>query len=567
MSELDNVTRLKDLNYLSEQAAGAIAAQKILDTVPATVDGGLWRDGNALKMKAGAYAVTFDAISLTLIPTNLPITIDNNIVTVNGLQFQLTGFKTDLTAQNGLLFSDGSQCGVIAVNGSDYIFQMTFDALDVDNLQDGDTVSITALDEGSNLTLIFEESNFFSVGEQKTSKPFCSDTVDIDTECYTYIPAGKTNYVVQSDNNSYSFYAGDFKEFWIYFSDMFNGVDDFVDRITNTNLFNIEVTPDTTTEVANTYNVTITINEALFAGTFWGNYNSDAKITHANDFTCIFIPKDTNATYKYKYVVTDANGTSLLSVQEPATLGTATADNQNGGYKYTYKAAGFAKGYYANPSDQNFLYYRKADSDNNGFTITGLVEGLAVYGGTIYKQTDLTSITEDGTVNADKLASLTSYGTIEFDVLFNNDIVGKVILTNIDAIAKKTDGNGYCDVTLTDTLGDTSVFEVYFNGITISENKQYDDATFTLVESDTEHDRYKYVGPAVKEYFTRDSKDATSTAGKQSSFTYSPSAAADIQFEVDGLQTNLGSMSVVDGFITKGAITLGSVNGSAYNRT
>ena len=59
MSELDNVMKLKHLNYLSGQVADTIAAQKILDTVPASVDDGLWRDGNALKMKVGAFVATF----------------------------------------------------------------------------------------------------------------------------------------------------------------------------------------------------------------------------------------------------------------------------------------------------------------------------------------------------------------------------------------------------------------------------------------------------------------------------------------------------------------------------
>lgn len=62
MSELDNVTRLKDLNHLSEQAAGAIGK---INSVPTVASG----DENKFLRGDGTWAVptfTLGTVSSTL---------------------------------------------------------------------------------------------------------------------------------------------------------------------------------------------------------------------------------------------------------------------------------------------------------------------------------------------------------------------------------------------------------------------------------------------------------------------------------------------------------------------
>lgn len=584
MSELDNVTRLKDLNHLSEQAAGAIAAQKILGTVPATVDGGLWREGNALKMKVGAYNATFDATNLAPIPTNLPITISGNVVTVNGLRFQLNGFKNNLTAQNGLLFSDGTQCGVIAVNGSDYVFQMTFGALDTENLQDGDTVSISPLDEG-NVTLIFVESDLLSVGKQKFSNATISNdiitTLDDEGGAYKYTTAGYTARLDANSAIAYTYNAATTKNFgvWIsFFESSESGA--FKTAIGDADDPNLSVVvtanPDYTdggTEPE--FKVTIIVKEALFKDvTDWNDKTPEQK---AFDYYCMVVPITKNesdeekldyegvSNYKYEYKVYDTNNKLLvMSVDENAHFDSGTADT-NGGYKYTYKADGWDSGYFANPSLAYELTYRPEARGNNGFEITGLIDGLVVYEynnvKNIYRKSDIVG-EDDKTIDESKVASATVYGTITQDNISN----AKVTITNINAIATKENGD-YCDVQLIDKAGDTPVFRLYFDSsLPTSTNMQYGLASFVADTTDSIGNTYTYVGSKAKGYFSK-TETGTENAGLSSFMNYTPSATtADISFDIVGLIAGLSTPNTSvneNGYITRGAQTLGYVDDSS----
>ena len=93
-------------------------------------------------------------------------------------------------------------------------------------------------------------------------------------------------------------------------------------------------------------------------------------------------------------------------------VGESFETNESG---YTYNATGTGNGYYyCEGTDAYLLQWREEKRDNNGFTITGLVDGLNVYDGNIYKATAeaLTDADadQDGTLSDDELtkANLTS---------------------------------------------------------------------------------------------------------------------------------------------------------------
>lgn len=572
MNRPNDAVQLKHLDFFAEQTSGAIsrlsqggessAVSNILDTLPATVDGGLWRDGNALQMKLGNYAFSFAPIDIAplqqLSPTSLPITFSNKVITVNGFRFQMPFTVTDV--QHGSILgsyvnldtgdTENTVCASLATIESDgivtdYIFTLNFLPQDYNYLRDGDIIAVTPLDtlpDNTNLLLFFEPSAFCGVGAPNL---VAESSLSFEDWGYLYVTSGATDYVTRNGNlisNSFIFHAGTAKEIEIY--DDNNCLADNFENLT-TDKFSITVQSVTDYNTAHTdatittdaqYVITVNISEDDVFNTTWRSNKSNAP-------PITFWPRD-DATGKYYWNFTGVK----MSKNEPAKLTAGNNEAEDGSTSYTYTAAGNTAGY-TNDQTGN-LGYKVEYRDNKGFSITGLVGGLSVVDGTIYK---------DRTYNAD--------GTVKEEGTVVGNISGqKVTITNKSVIYYNSKTGKYSNVTLTDVDGDKRLFGFFF-GNDIMTELNYSDPYLVRTDSGD----YVFVNRAPLEYFSKAFKPpAVGSASAATTFTYVPAADPVVgDFSISGFDDLGDTLSVVGSdVLTAGGVSvanLDTVNFYSFN--